>query len=393
MSRSQVQRFTEFFSQFFGKKKATKRPSYKGGTLAKNRENFYVDSQVKLDKVIRLIKAAKIFALDTEFTRETTYYPILSIIQIAVKNESGKKESFIIDCLCKLDLSEFFSVISDPKIIKILHSCSQDLQIFYHKSGKMPQAIADTQIMANFCNFGFSLGYSSLVETLFKKRLDKKQQRSNWQLRPLSQKQLEYALLDVFFLEEIYEKFLKIMKKNKRQSWFEEEMQIFLNKSLLRSDDYLSKNFTFRGKSEAQIVKMKNLISWREHWARKINVPRQHLVKDEMLEKIALGEEVPQNFNIKMKKELQKILDEKEEVFAEMTVEKKEPPMSQKQKQCFAEAKILLAKIAAEKKFQEQFLITSSDLRKVICDKKSLNKIVSGWRYQVFGEKLKQLIS
>jgi ribonuclease D len=358
-----------------------------------NSENFYVDSQSKLQPVIKLIKAAKIFAMDTEFTRETTYYPILSIIQIAVKNAQGAKESFIIDCLCDLDLSELFAIIADPKIIKILHSSAQDLQIFHHKSNQLPQGIVDTQVMANFCDLGFSVGYSGLVETLFNQQLDKKQQRSNWQLRPLSQKQVEYALLDVFFLEEIYEKFLEIITQNQRLGWFLEEMQNFINKNLLKSDDSLSKNFAFRGKSESQIVKIKNLILWREIWARKIDVPRQHFIKDEMLERIALGQEVTKNFTAEMQGEINKILDAKEELFVEIDSEKREMPMTSKQKEKFAEAKILLAKIAAQKKFQEQFLITSSDLKKIICEKKISNKIVAGWRYQVFGEELKQLIS
>ena len=397
MSRNQVIHLRNFFIKkfrsFFKPKSTFKHASYKGGRLVQKSENFYVDSQEKLQHVTKLIKAAKVVAMDTEFTRETTYYPILSIIQIAVKNSEGKKQSFIIDCLCDIDLSELLAIISDPKIVKILHSCAQDLQIFHQISGQLPQGVVDTQVMANFCDFGFSVGYSSLVESLFKKQLDKKQQRSNWQLRPLSQKQIEYALLDVFFLEEIYEKFLKILTKKKRLTWLVEEMQNFVNKNLLKSDESLSKNFAFRGKSDAQIVKIKNLILWRELWARKIDVPRQHFVKDEVLERIALGQEVKQNFNAEMKAEIKKILDAEEELFGETRVEKRDPPMSQKQKTCFAEAKILIAKISAEKKFQEQFLITSSDLKRVVCEKKSLNKIVSGWRYQVFGEELKKLIS
>lgn len=356
-------------------------------------QNFYINSQSKLRRVLELIKAAKIFAMDTEFTRETTYYPILSIIQIAVKNSAGTKESFIIDCLCDIDLSELFAIISDSKITKILHSSAQDLQIFYHKSGQLPQGVVDSQVMANFCDFGFSLGYSSLVETLFGEQLDKKQQRSNWQIRPLSQKQIEYALLDVFFLEEIYEKFREILTQKNRLNWLAEEMQNFVNKNLLKSDDSLSKNFSFRGKSSAQIAKIKDLILWREAWARKINVPRQHFIRDEILERMADGEEITQNFTAEMKEEVREILDEKDDSLEEIIFEKKDPPMTQRQKNLFAEAKILIAKIAAEKKFQEQFLITSYDLKKVICEKNAFEKLVVGWRQQVFGEELKQLIS
>ncbi len=359
----------------------------------RNSQNFYINSQSKLQRAIDLIKQAKIVALDTEFTRETTYYPILSIIQIAVKSSSGVKESFIIDCLCDIDLSEFLAIISDPKITKILHSSAQDLQIFHQLSNQMPQGVVDTQVMANFCELGFSLGYSNLVESLFGEQLDKKQQRSNWQIRPLSEKQIEYALLDVFFLEEIYEKFLEILTQKNRLNWFLEEMQNFVNKNLLKSDESLSKNFSFRGKSDAQIAKIKNLILWREVWARKINVPRQHFIRDEILERMALGQEITQNFTAEMSEEIREILHEKDFALEEIVLEKREAPMTTKQKNLFSEGKNLIAKIAKTKNFQEQFLLTSSDLKKIICDKKSFDKIVTGWRHQVFGEELKQLIS
>ena len=150
--------------------------------------------------MVGLIKEAGVVALDTEFTRQTTYYPILSIIQVAVKTSLKKKESFIVDCMTDIDLTELFAIIADPRIIKILHSCAQDLQIFHRKSNLLPQSIVDTQLMANFCGYGFSVGYSALVNRICDWQLDKDQQRSDWQVRPLSAKQIEYALLDVFFL-------------------------------------------------------------------------------------------------------------------------------------------------------------------------------------------------
>ena len=222
-------------------------------------------------------------ALDTEFTRQTTYYPILSIVQIALKNLRGEQELFIIDCLAKLDLSQFWALIADQKIVKILHSSTQDLQIFYQKSQLKPRNIFDTQIMANFCGFGFSVGYSSLVEIFFKKNLDKKEQRSDWQLRPLSLQQIEYALLDVIFLQEIYQKFVEILAQKNRQDWHLQETQNFIEKILDSSDASLAKNFSFRNKSPKQISQIQNLLLCRERWARKINVPRQHLMKDEVI--------------------------------------------------------------------------------------------------------------
>ena len=157
--------------------------------------------------MVGLIKEAGVVALDTEFTRQTTYYPILSIIQVAVKVSPKKKESFIVDCMTDINLTDLFAVIADPKIIKILHSCAQDLQIFHRKSSLLPQSIVDTQLMANFCGYGFNIGYSALVDRICDWQLDKEQQRSDWQSRPLSAKQIEYALLDVFFWKKFTKNF------------------------------------------------------------------------------------------------------------------------------------------------------------------------------------------
>ncbi len=362
--------------------------------IKNNPENFYITSQSQLQGIIGLIREAKLVALDTEFTRQTTYYPILSIIQIAVKNSAGAQKTFIIDCISDLDLNELFSVISDPKIIKILHSSTQDLQIFYHKSGLLPQGVIDTQIMANFCGFGFSVGYSNLVERLFQKQLDKKQQRSDWQRRPLSKNQLEYALLDVVFLEEIYRIFLEILLQQNRLDWLREEMENFVQKILFRTDDNLSKNFSFRGRSSKQITQIKNLVLWREDWARKVNVPRQHFLKDEVIEKIIANESAEKinGLTPKMLEEINQILDEESEISDQSFKREKKFFMSENQKNSYQEAKKIIAKISVQENFSEQFLITSADIGKVICEKNFLNEKVVGWRYQLFGKELEQLI-
>ncbi len=353
------------------------------------KSKFYIADQIELNSVINAVKQAKIVALDTEFTREDTYYPILSLIQIAIKNSSNQQESFIIDCLANLDLQELFTVIADSKIIKILHSAAQDLQIFYHQSNLIPKNIVDTQIMANFCGFNFNIGYSNIVEKLFNKRLNKDQQRSDWQRRPLSAKQLEYAISDVIFLEEIYENFSKILIKKQREDWFLEEMELFVNKILFRDEDELFKSFSFRDKNIIEISQIKRLILLRERWAKKINVPRRHFLKDETIEKIVVNKNYDLNFDQEVVTEIKEIFSNEVEVFERKNVFF----MSQKQKDCYQEAKKLINKIAFKEDFKEQFLITSLDLKKIICDQSLFDKLVYGWRCQMFGKELKQLIS
>lgn len=355
-------------------------------------QDFYITSQAQLDELVALIKKTRIAAIDTEFTRQTTYYPILSIIQIAVKTPDKHKKIFIVDCLEKIDLSGFYAVMNDPEIVKILHSATQDLQIFHHKSGLQPHGVIDTQILANFCGYGFNVGYSSLVEKLFHESLDKKQQRSDWQHRPLSKKQIEYALLDVLYLEEIYEKFFEILAARNQVSWFFEEMQNFTQKILNKSEDNLTKNFSFRHKNARQIMQIKNLVSWRESWARKVDVPRQHLLKDEVIDKIVSGQKVELNFSKKMLQEMEEILEKLDEHPDRDPADKK-TFMSSRQKNCYQEAKKLISKIADRGNFKEQFLLTSSDLQKAICEPELFNEVITGWRHQLFGKELEQLIS
>ncbi len=357
-----------------------------------NESDFYVTSQSQLAQIVEMIRKQKIAAFDTEFTRETTYYPILSIVQIAVKDSSGKQKTFIVDCLANLDLKPLFEVMSDRGIKKILHSSTQDLQIFHHKSQEIPRLIIDTQIMANFCGFGFNAGYSKLVEKIFARQLDKKQQRSDWQRRPLSKKQLEYAMLDVVFLEEIYEKFHDILQQKNRTNWYLEEMENFVSKILNRSEENLMKNFSFKNKNLKKISQIRNIVLCREKWAQKVDVPRQHLIRDETIETIVDNGSIGKNFCTKFTPEIadevKKILSEDGEILEKSG----RFFLSEKQKKSFDEAKKIIAKTSAQENFSEQFLLTSADLKKIIHDKKCFDEIVSGWRHQLIGDELRNLI-
>ena len=353
--------------------------------------DFYVSSQAHLDRVVALIEERKLVALDTEFTRQNTYYPILSIIQVAVKNSANVKESFIIDCLLNLDLSGFMRVIADEKIIKILHSSSQDLQIFHKQSGLLPSGIVDTQILANFCGLGFNVGYSSLVKTLFQRELNKNQQRSDWQRRPLSESQIKYALLDVFFLEEIYEKLMADLSARNRLSWYQEEIRNFIAKVVSCSEDNLLKKFSFRRKTPKQVSQIQNLIFWREAWARKLDIPRQHLLRDEQLENLVIHELSDVNLGRKITREM---LDQIKEILMQNDeVIRNDKALTSRQKMMIEKAKKLVAKISAEKNFREQFLLTNFELKRIVASNSNIKEILTGWRYDLLGSELENLIN
>ncbi|NBV06539.1 MAG: hypothetical protein EBS06_04805 [Proteobacteria bacterium] len=360
----------------------------------------YINDNAALKEVIELIRQEKLVALDTEFMRDKTYYPILSLIQIAVK-KSGEQKLFIIDVLSGVDLEPFLEIIFDKKIIKILHSSLQDLQIFCQKNNvvdqnilkNLSQSVFDTQIMANFCGFDFNAGYSNLVEILLQKNIDKTLQRSDWQKRPLSLQQLEYAILDVIFLEEIYEKLLNILVKKNRQKWYEEEVEIFITKAISQSQENLFKNFSLKGKSESQVIRIKNLILWREEWAKKLDLPRQHFIKDNVLERIVYSHNLDLNLDQEKINQIKEIMSCDIEKLNKKFAKDELNFASDKQKNLYKKAKELIAKIACEENLKEQLLITSQNLKNLIYSKKQVQEVLVGWRYQVCGEHLKKLIS
>ncbi len=358
----------------------------------KNSENFYIKNQEDLASLIVKIRQEKIFALDTEFTRESTYYPILSLIQIAVLDSNGEKFLYIIDCLCGLDLQEFYALIADQNIIKILHSSMQDLQIFFYKSHLLPNSVFDTQIMANFCGYDYGCGYSNLVKVFFKQTLDKDQQRSDWQVRPLKNEQIKYALLDVFFLHEIYQNLLQEIVKNNRFIWLQKEMNSFFELVFCKSEDSLMKNFIIKNKTASQIEMIKKLVLLREEWAKKLDVPRRRVIRDEVIEKMVCSKKILPKINPNLAKKVREII-ELEEVDAIEQPKPKSFISDSLQKEIYNKAKEEIALIANNSGLKEQFLINNSDLKQIIQKKEILPKIKSSWRYDLFGKELEKIIN
>lgn len=362
-------------------------------------QNYITDSAT-LKEVVTLIRKEKLVALDTEFMREKTYYPILSLIQIAVKN-SGEQKLFIVDALSNIDLMPLTQIIFDKNITKIFHASLQDLQIFCQKNDMphggmlddLASSVVDTQIMANFCGFDFNSGYSNLVENMLQKNIDKTLQRSDWQRRPLSKEQLKYALSDVIFLEEIYEILSRNLEEKNRKEWYLEEMKIFTKKALSESVENLFKNFSFKGRSREQIFKVKNLIFWREEWAKRLDLPRQHFMRDHVIERLAYSQDCELNLDAEKISEIKKILAQDVDVEDKIFVKNEIHFMSDRQKNLYKEAKELIAKIAREENLKEQILITSQSLKNLVCTKKPVEESLSGWRFDLCGERLKHLIA
>src|SRR3989338_3516406 len=350
----------------------------------------YITNNQALEEIVEFAREKNIVAIDTEFTREKTYYPILSLIQIAVGDKS-----FAIDCMSGVDLQPVYDIISDKNIKKILHSCAQDLQIFHQKSKNLPRFVHDVQMMANFCGIGFNVGYSTLTKELLGVEIDKKLQRSNWQKRPLDKKQIEYALLDVVYLEEIYLQLQDKLREKKREKWFEEEMGNVTSYVLSRNEENLFKNFSGESrirKDAKDIAKIKNLILWREEMAKKKDVPRQHFLSDREIEKIVMQKDFAINIKKNAIEEIKFLLEEIEKSDIKLDFADRKTIMNEMQKARFNRAKNIVAKIAEECDLKEQFLLTNQALKDIVLEKKKINEIILGWRYYLFGRKLEKLM-
>lgn len=238
---------------------------------------------------LRDISDSPYITVDTEFIRDIYYYPKLCLIQVATKDTS-----FILDPISPLDLSPFLEILENPDITKVFHAGRQDIEIFYYMTGFVPKSVFDTQIAGMVLGFGDSVSYEKLVQDLLDKKLDKSQRFTHWDHRPLSARQIEYALADVHYLCEIYEIFSKQLKEKNREHWIEEEMTTLLDpKTYDRSPESAWERFRairsskYENKSDQFFRIARELVIWREDKAQKQNRPKRAIFSDETLLELA----------------------------------------------------------------------------------------------------------
>lgn len=227
---------------------------------------------------------ADFVAIDTEFMREATFWPDLCLIQMA----AGPDE-VIIDTLADgIDLGPFFELMDDGSTTKVFHAARQDIEIVHHQASIIPNPVFDTQIAAMVCGFGESVSYGMLVKKLLNRELDKSSRFTDWSRRPLTEKQLKYAIGDVTHLRDLYPLLLKKLEKNGRAKWLKEEMSILTDPSTYESHpEDAWKRLKMRVKSKKALAVMMALAEWREKEAQRQNVPRRRVLKDDAIYDIA----------------------------------------------------------------------------------------------------------
>jgi len=223
--------------------------------------------------------------VDTEFMRESTYWPDLCLIQVA-----GAEINGLIDPLAPgIDLKPFFSLMNNAKVLKVFHAARQDIEIMVHRAGIVPHPVFDTQIAAMVCGFGDQVGYEAIVRRMAKAQIDKSSRFTDWSRRPLTDKQLAYALADVTHLRVVYEGLKKELDRTGREHWLREEMDILTNPATYRTEpEDAWKRIKVRLRSKKQLGVLVEVAAWREREAREKNVPRSRVLKDDAIAEIAV---------------------------------------------------------------------------------------------------------
>jgi ribonuclease D len=239
----------------------------------------------RLEEVVEICLEASVLALDTEFTRTSTYYPIVGLIQIF-----DGKNCYLIDPLSVKDMSSLTKLLCDSSVIKVLHACSEDMEVFQYALGVTPTPAFDSQIAAAILGVGFSLSYQKLVEHYLSLQISKEETRSDWLKRPLNNAQLEYAALDVIHLYDVYMKQKTELEQLNRLEWVTSDCASLPNNisTLVEPEAYYLKVKNISKLSRPQLNILRSLCAWRENKARKLNVPRNRVVEEKSLFNIAL---------------------------------------------------------------------------------------------------------
>ncbi len=341
-------------------------------------------------------------AIDTEFMRVDTFYPIPGLIQIA-----DRHACYLIDPLEVTDMSPLVEVLSDSNVIKVIHAASEDLELFRHHYGVVPSPLFDTQVAAAFAGWGFSMGLQRIVEKSLKINLGKGHTRSDWLQRPLSQEQILYAALDVAYLPAIAQQLTSELKQLGRYEWMLDECQ-FLCLTSRDTDpegvDYYRRFTQMNSTSPTVLAGLRDLSAWREKTCRERNLCRPLVIKNEAI--MAVIDAWPTNLKQlsdlrvlkpqQLKKDGQQILDILKG--AEESAERNPPepiqlPIHVYHSETLKRLKAIGRDIAKKENILPELLARRKDLEKLINSQDDqghfhLPDTLQGWRKSLLGEPL-----
>ena len=345
---------------------------------------------------IHKLSQSRYITVDTEFLRENTFWAKLCLIQVASPNDA-----YLIDTLSEnMDLTPFYNLLCQKKVIKVMHGCRQDIEIFYHASRIIPYPLMDTQIMAMVTGLGEAISYENLVRHVVKKSIDKSSRFTDWSQRPLSEKQLNYALSDVTYLCNIFEYLEHEININKRIDWIKEEMDILQNpKTYISIPEDAWKKLKIQHYPLKSMGIIMKIAEWREEQAQKRNIPRRHLLKDEALREMAL--QAPKNIEELSRlriipKKFSRSSDAQEiltVIQRGINIKKSDlpilPPKIDNKPHIGSMIellKVLLKHISDTYNVAQKLIAQVSDLERIASDDTPKVKALEGWRMDIFGQ-------
>lgn len=361
-----------------------------------------VVDRATLNYCVTVLHKADVIAVDTEFMRTDTFYPILGLIQIF-----DGQQCWLIDPVALESLDELGAVFSNPAIIKVFHSCSEDLEVLQHVMGVLPQPLFDTQIAAALSGFGFSRGYAALVDDMLGLHVPKGETRSDWLQRPLSEAQLGYAASDVYYLLPVYHLLVAALKKLDRTMWMVEEMAALVERSIQTDEtaDYYRKvKGAWKLETKGLLV-LQKLCQWRELEARQRNRPRNRLIADRTLLDIAISqptnkqslgniEGVFPGFLRRYGDKLLSLIDQVQcdHVSNSRPLPPLDTPLPKAARDLAKTLRTVANECAEARNLPVEMLVRKRDLEElvrsaVVTGKPSLSStLCEGWRYQLIGE-------
>ncbi len=334
--------------------------------------------------------------LDTEFVREKTYWPDLCLIQIA-----GQEDEAIIDPLADgIDLAPLCALLIDENVLKVLHAARQDVEIFVKLMNDVPRPMFDTQIAAMVCGFGDQVGYETLCRSLLNVSLDKSSRFTDWSRRPLTDRQLDYAIGDVTYLRSIYEKLANRLAKTGRDKWVGEEMAALHDKAAyITEPDEAWQRIKRKSHAPRFIVILQELAAWRERTAQTRNMPRNRVMKDDGLLEIAAHapdsikeldrmRAVPKGFaNGKFGSEILAAVKKAKAVPDDQLPRVKRPKAVPKGNGSLTELlKVLLKTVTEQHDVAPRLIASVAELEMIAASDKADVPALGGWRRELFGQ-------
>ena len=354
-----------------------------------------ITTQEELTGFCSELAEADFVTVDTEFLRESTYWPKLCLVQVA-----GPSRAAAIDPLAPgIDLAPLYALLTDERLLKVFHAARQDVEIFVHDGKIMPKPIFDTQVAAMVCGFGESVGYETLVSTLTGARIDKASRFTNWANRPLSPAQLEYALADVIHLRGVYERLREQLEREGRTAWVEEEDAILTDPATYSVEPERAwHRLKPRSDNRKFLSVLQALAAWREREAQHRNTPRQWVLRDDALLDIAAHAPTTPDA-LSRSRGLPKGFAEGrlgravlEAVAAGLAVPEQDRPRLNAKPDLPAGVapivdllKVLLKANCERHKVAQKLVATGTDLEAIAADDNADVPALHGWRHEVFG--------